>query len=147
MTLINANNYATYDKAWDVYYNGVVPKYGATRMEWGFCRWLYIPHQQTTGDDTLAYWELLDSIGILTADGRKRLARAQKTKYAIRGGVLNEQETRPGEARGRAHGSDRQVRADRAAEDGGADDVAHPVACEADRARGAEEGGASCQRP
>lgn len=86
MQLLNANNYATYDKAWDVYYNGVVPKYGATRMEWGFGRWLYIPHQQTTGDDTLAYWELLDSIGILTADGRKRLSRAQKTKDAIRGG-------------------------------------------------------------
>ena len=143
MQLLNANNYATYDKAWDVYYNGVVPKYGATRMEWGFGRWLYIPHQQTTGDDTLAYWELLDSIGILTADGRKRLARAQKTKDAIRGGVLNEQETRSDEARGRAHGRNRQARADGAAENGGADDGAHPVAGAPDRSQGAGAGGAA----
>lgn len=80
MKLINANNFDSYEKAWDAYYNGVVPKYGATRMEWGFGRWLLIEHAATTGVDTLAFWGLLEHMGILTADGRKRLARARKEK-------------------------------------------------------------------
>ena len=33
MTLINANNFSSYEQAYDAYYNGMVPKYGATRMQ------------------------------------------------------------------------------------------------------------------
>ena len=78
MTIINANNYDTYGGAWNAYYNEVVPKYGATRMEWGFGKWLYIEHAATVDTETLAFWNLLDHLGILTADGRKRLKRAMK---------------------------------------------------------------------
>ena len=78
MTLINANNFASYEQAWDAYYNGVVPTYGATRLEWGFGKWLYIAHSATVDTDFLAFWRLLDHKGLLTADGRKRLKRAIK---------------------------------------------------------------------
>ena len=78
MTLINANNFSSYEQAYDAYYNGVVPKYGATRMQWGFGKWLFIEHAATVATDTIAFWELLDHMGILTADGRKQLARAKK---------------------------------------------------------------------
>lgn len=60
-----------------------------------------------------------------------------------KGGVPNEQETRSDEARGRAHGRNRQARADGAAENGGADDGAHPVAGAPDRSQGAGAGGAA----
>ena len=88
MKLINANNFNSYDQAYDTYYNGVVPKYGATRMEWGFGKWLFIEHAATVETDTLAFWGLLDHMGILTADGRKRLARAKKA--AERGDLCHE---------------------------------------------------------
>ncbi len=80
MTLYNANNFASYEQAYNAYYYGVVPKYGATRMEWGFGKWLFLEHSATVETDTLAFWQLLDQIGILTADGCKRLKRAMKQK-------------------------------------------------------------------
>ena len=80
MRIYNANNFDSYQQAWEAYYNGVVPKYGATRMEWGFGRWLFIDHAATVETDDLRFWGLLEHLGILTADGRKRLARARKAK-------------------------------------------------------------------
>lgn len=136
MQIINANNYATYVEAWDAYYDGVVPKYGATRMDWGFGRWLFLDHDLTQGIDDIAFWELLDRIGILTADGRKRLSRAKKQR-----GVLNEK-AKPGEAHGRADGGDRQARADGDAENRGTDDVPDSLAGAANRAQD-DEGGAA----
>ena len=77
MEPINANNFGSYDQARDAYYNGAVPKFGATRLEWGFGRWLYLPAAMKDADD-LSLWETLDELRSLTNDGHKRLARAKK---------------------------------------------------------------------
>ena len=75
--LINANSYETYEDAHEVYCNAVVPTYGATRMDWGFGRWLWLDCT-VKGSGRLETWRLLRAAGILTADGRKRLERAEK---------------------------------------------------------------------
>ena len=77
MRILMANRFDSYDQAWSAYYEGVVPTYGATRMEWGFGKWAYLDSASADGD-RLAFWGLLDEIGILTADGRKRLKRARR---------------------------------------------------------------------
>lgn len=74
MRKIMANRFATYEQARDAYVNAVVPLYGATRLDWGFGRWLYLDFNVVDGNK-LSYWLELDKIGILTTDGRKRFRR------------------------------------------------------------------------
>ena len=68
----NKDRFPSYESARSTYDNGVVPTYGTTRMDWGFGRWLWLDYNA----DGLDYWKSMDEIGILTQDGRKRLARA-----------------------------------------------------------------------
>ena len=70
----NKECFETYNGAWDMYYNTIVPQFGATRMEWGFGKWLWLE----CVPDRMAAWRLMDEARILTADGRKRLVRAEK---------------------------------------------------------------------
>lgn len=77
-----ANRFDSYEQAWSAYYENVVPNFGATRMEWGFGKWLYLDGAAADGDK-LAFWGLLDHIGILTLDGRKRLASARKKSGVV----------------------------------------------------------------
>ena len=74
--LIMANRFPSYEQARDVYL-GLVEKYGATRLEWGFGRWLWLDYNAAEWDE-LEYWRALNKIEILTADGRKRLAKSEK---------------------------------------------------------------------
>ena len=74
----NKDLYDSYELARAVYDDGVVPRYGATRMEFGFGRWLWLDCPPTATGDALAYWHAMRDAGILTNDGLKRLARAEK---------------------------------------------------------------------
>ena len=78
MMMINANNFDSYEQARDVYLNVIVSKYGATRLDWGFGRWLFLSWDKTLTSDELEYWVTLDRLGILTNDGARRLAKAKK---------------------------------------------------------------------
>ena len=73
---IMANRFASYEQARDVY-NSLCDKYGATRIDWGFGRWLWLGYNAAERGE-LEYWRDLNAIGILTADGRRRLAKAEK---------------------------------------------------------------------
>lgn len=77
----NKELFETYEAARDHYDNIVVPQFGATRIDWGFGRWLWLDAQ---GDDALAYWRKLRDAGILTADGTKKLARLEKNTRGTR---------------------------------------------------------------
>ena len=70
----NMCRFESYEKAREAYDEGVVPTYGATRIDWGFGRWLWLDYNP----DKTAYWRSMRAAGILTADGRKRLARAEE---------------------------------------------------------------------
>lgn len=66
--------FVSYELAIDNYESVVVPKYGATRLPWGFGKWLWLDVK----DDKMEYWTDMERAGILTSDGRKMLARARK---------------------------------------------------------------------
>lgn len=70
----NKDLFETYEAARDQYNKIVVPLCGATRMDWGFGRWLWLDAQ----DDALANWRALRDAGILTAEGRRMLARVER---------------------------------------------------------------------
>ena len=70
--------FETYEQAWGMYFNTLVPEYGCTRMEWGFGRWLWLDFIER--EPRVALWQRMEDLGILTADGRKRLARAKKAE-------------------------------------------------------------------
>ena len=80
-SLIIANRFGSYEQAREAY-NALCDKFGATRIDWGFGRWLWLEYILPDFCDELTYWRELDNIGILTSDGRKRLARAEKNKTA-----------------------------------------------------------------
>ena len=73
----NKECFPTYEAARYTYDNHIVPNFGATRMEHGFGRWLWL---DVVGEDVadrgLATWRNMADAGILTQDGRKRLERA-----------------------------------------------------------------------
>ena len=73
----NKECFPTYESARYTYDNHIVPNFGATRMEHGFGRWLWL---DVVGEDVadrgLVTWSNMDKAGILTQDGRKRLQRA-----------------------------------------------------------------------
>jgi len=75
----NKECFPTYEAARYTYDNHIVPNFGATRMEHGFGRWLWL---DVVGEDVadrgLATWRNMDKAGILTQAGRKALARAEK---------------------------------------------------------------------
>ena len=75
----NKECFPTYEAARYTYDNHIVPNFGATRMEHGFGRWLWL---DVVGEDVadrgLATWRSMDKAGILTQAGRKMLARAEK---------------------------------------------------------------------
>lgn len=73
---IMANRFTSYEQARDVY-NSLCDKYGATRIDWGFGRWLWLGYNAAERGE-IEYWRDLNAIGILTADGRRRLAKAEK---------------------------------------------------------------------
>ena len=81
----NKDLYTSYEQAYNVYYDGVVPKYGATRLEYGFGRWLWLECPPAATGDALEYWRSMKDAGILTNDGLKRLAKAEKA--AAKGGA------------------------------------------------------------
>lgn len=68
----NKDKFFNYETARYTYDNCVVPKYGATRMEYGFGRWLWMEFKE----DEIEYWKDMDEIGILTSAGRKMLLKA-----------------------------------------------------------------------
>lgn len=79
----NKDRFEAYEDAWNAYYGdkaGVVAEYGATRMEWGFGRWLWMENRASKIEN----WRAMNGIGILTSDGRKRLARAEKAEVEVR---------------------------------------------------------------
>lgn len=80
--LIMANNFASYDEARDEY-DRLCEKYGATRLDWGFGKWLWLPYEAARISDELGYWRALRKLGILTNDGVKRLARAEKAEAKV----------------------------------------------------------------
>lgn len=65
----NKERFATYEQARGCF-DAVAPIYGITRMDWGFGRWLWLDYNE----DRNAYWKSMEEAGILTADGRKKLA-------------------------------------------------------------------------
>ena len=75
----NKDLFASYDDAWHCYYDIIVPQYGATRMEWGFGRWLWFDTVDVVDDaSALRQWRMMKDAGILTNDGRKMLARLER---------------------------------------------------------------------
>lgn len=66
--------FASYELAIDNYENEVVPKYGATRLPWGFGKWLWLDVK----NDEMEYWSDMERAGILTCAGRKMLSKARK---------------------------------------------------------------------
>ena len=65
--------FESYEAARDAY-AAVVEKRGATRLDWGFGKWLWL---EDKGDD-LENWRAMETAGILTQAGSKMLARAEK---------------------------------------------------------------------
>ena len=74
----NKDRFDNYDIAYATYHGEIVPKFGATRMEWGFGRWLWMEHIE----GELPYWMAMDALGILTGAGHKMLTRAIKAARA-----------------------------------------------------------------
>lgn len=77
----NKDCFPTYESARATYDNIIAPNFGATRMEYGFGRWLWLDIVDREGVDRargLATWREMDKAGILTQAGRKMLARAEK---------------------------------------------------------------------
>ena len=75
----NKDLFATYDDAWHCYYDVVVPQYGATRLEYGFGRWLWLDAVEPVDDAAIVReWHMMKDAGILTNDGLKKLARYEK---------------------------------------------------------------------
>lgn len=64
----------SYELAIYNYENEVVPKYGATRLPWGFGKWLWLDVK----NDEMEYWSDMERTGILTQEGRKMLSKARK---------------------------------------------------------------------
>lgn len=75
----NKECFPTYESARFAYDNSIVPNFGATRLEFGFGRWLWLDVVgKDVPDPGLATWRDMDKAGILTQAGRKMLARAEK---------------------------------------------------------------------
>lgn len=66
--------FPTYAEARAAFDISFAPRFGITKMDWGFGRWLWLEQFP----DPLTNWLRFDAAGILTADGRKRLKRAEK---------------------------------------------------------------------
>lgn len=75
MRVKNKDCFESYEAAREQYDKIVVPQFGATRMDWGFGRWLWLDVQ---GDDLLEFWRRMKDAGILTCAGCKMLARIEK---------------------------------------------------------------------
>jgi hypothetical protein len=67
----NKDCFETYEAAREQYETIIVPQFGATRMDWGFGRWLWLD----VIDDPLKAWLAMDEARILTNAGKKLLAR------------------------------------------------------------------------
>ena len=65
--------FESYEAARDAY-AAVVEKRGATRLDWGFGKWLWL---EVRGD-AMEDWREMERAGILTNAGRTALARAEK---------------------------------------------------------------------
>ena len=66
--------FASYEQAAYTYENDVVPKYGATRLPWGFGKWLWLDVKE----GKMEYWSDMGRAGILTREGCEMLAKARK---------------------------------------------------------------------
>lgn len=66
--------FPSYELAIHNYESVVVPRYGATRLPWGFGKWLWLDVK----NDEIEYWSDMEQAGILTNAGCKMLARARK---------------------------------------------------------------------
>ena len=84
----NKDMFDSYDAARRFYDNVVVPQFGATFMEWGFSRWLWLEVTGTSSwpspRDCMEAWRAMEKAGILTLEGSRSLARAEK---AVKGGA------------------------------------------------------------
>ena len=74
----NKDEFFSYERAHEVF-RCAAAKYGITVMEWGFGRWLWLDNSGTE----LEYWERMNAAGILTADGRKRLRKAEEQARTV----------------------------------------------------------------
>lgn len=89
----NKDRFDSYEKA-DAYYNNVcVPRFGATRLPWGFGRWLWLDHCDNIEFD----WGEMRKAGILTAQGRKDFDRyiiqkGEEMEYCMQAQNEREQE-------------------------------------------------------
>lgn len=76
---MNKDLFKTYKDAWNCYYNVIVPQFGATRLEYGFARWLWLDAVEPVDDSAIVReWTAMKDAGILTNDGLKKLARFEK---------------------------------------------------------------------
>lgn len=76
----NKDLFDSYDDARRHFDEVVVPQFGATRMDWGFGRWLWLE----VTEDCMEAWRAMEEASILTQEGRRHLARAEK---AVKGGA------------------------------------------------------------
>lgn len=70
----NKDLFDGYEAAIDRYTNHIVPKFGATRLDWGFGKWLWL---EDRGGE-MENWRAMKAAGILTNAGQKMLERAEK---------------------------------------------------------------------
>lgn len=63
----NKDRFDSYEEA-EAHYNDIcVPRFGATRLPWGFGRWLWLD----CFNNIALEWGAMDKAGILTAKGSK----------------------------------------------------------------------------
>ena len=75
----NKDCFPSYESARFAYDNQIAPNFGATRLEVGFGRWLWLDVVGLdVADRGLATWIDMEKAGILTQAGRKALAKAIK---------------------------------------------------------------------
>lgn len=89
----NKDRFDSFEKA-DAYYNNVcVPRFGATRLPWGFGKWLWLEHY----DNLSLEWGEMYKAGILTAKGKKDYDRyiihqGEKMEYRMQEQMESENE-------------------------------------------------------
>lgn len=90
----NKDRFETYDDAQRWYDNICCGRFGATRLPWGFGRWLWLDRYDTVAQE----WGAMDRAGILTAKGRKDYDRyiihqGEEMEYHHQEQIEHEEET------------------------------------------------------
>lgn len=75
----NKDLFESYEAALYCYENVIVTQFGATRLEYGFGRWLWLDAVEPDDDSAIVReWTVMKDAGILTNAGLKKLARYAK---------------------------------------------------------------------